>query len=416
MIVELPYGVGECLRMEIPEGTLVASHTAARGEPLTDPAAAIAAALDNPLDFPPLHQATVPGDRIAIALEAGLPRVESIVAGVVHALLQGTTEPQDIVLVAAAGDAPDGIDVLRSRLVSLLHDDVKTAIDVILHDPADSDNLAYLAVSREGKPIYLNRTLCDAEVVVPIGILRLADSLGYVGVHGGLFPTFSDETTQQRFRAPSSSNWEALRQRRCDEADEAAWMLGCQFAVQVVPGRGKALLHVLAGDSHTVEKQGRELCASAWQFQCEQPAQLVLVSIEGEADQQSWENFARALFAASQVVEDNGTIVLCTALARRPGTALRQLCSLDSDDVAMHELMREKTADALPARLLVQLRERARVYLLSELDQEDVEGLGVGYVEYAEDIERLQRQFESCIVLANAHRALLRTPSEPQSV
>jgi nickel-dependent lactate racemase len=401
--------------LEVPAEALVADCSVARGAPLSDPAAAVAAALDDPLDFPPLRRATVPGDRIAIALEAGLPQADSIVAGIVHTLLQGSAQPQDIALVVAAGDADQSREEVARELVRSLPEELRPAVDVVLHDPTDKNRLAYLAASSDGKPIYMNRTLCDADVVIPVGMLRMEDSLGYVGVHGALFPAFSDELTQQRFRAPSSSNWNALRRRRAEEADEAAWMLGCQFSIQVVPGPGQTLLHVLVGDSGAVERRGRELCAAAWQFESSRRAQLVLVSIEGGPEQQTWENFARALFAASQVVDDDGAIVLCTALARRPGPALRQLASTHDDQVVLHELMREKTPDAVPAKLLVELRDKVRVYLLSELPGEDVESLGLGYVESAGDVERLRRQFNSCIVLGNAHRAWIRTPAEPQN-
>ncbi len=415
MTVELPYGADRCLRVELPEESLVADCRAARGEPLSDPAAAVAAALDDPLEFPPLRQATVPGDRIAIALESGLPAAASIVAGIVHTLLQGSAEPQDIAVVVPAESAELGREEAAGRLLRLLPEEIRGEVDLVLHDPADKNRLAYLAASSDGKPIYLNRTLCDADVVIPVGILRLEESLGYIGVHGGLFPAFSDELTQQRFRAPSSTNWSALRRRREEEADEAAWMLGCQFSVQVVPGPGQSLLHVLAGDSQAVQRRGAELCAAAWRFETSRRAPLVLVSIEGGPEQQTWDNFARALFAASRVVDDDGAIVLCTALSRRPGPALRHLASLDDDQTLLHELMREKTPDAVPAKLLVQLREKVRIYLLSELPEDDVEQLGLGYVESAEDIERLRRQYDSCIVLANAHRAWIRTPQETPS-
>ncbi|MCO6459357.1 MAG: DUF2088 domain-containing protein, partial [Pirellulaceae bacterium] len=376
-----------------------------------DLAAAVAAALDAPLEYPPLRQALVPGDRVAIGLEAGLPRADCVLAGIVNTLLEGAIEPADICVVFAAGDRGAGAAGLLAELPGPL----RSEIDVQVHDPEDQASLAYLAASREGKPIYLNRTLCDADVVIPVGLVRLHETLSYVGVHGGLFPTFSDAATQQRFRAPSSTNWQSLRKRRRDEADEAAWLLGAHFTVQLVPGPGDRVLQVLAGDAAAVERQGAELCASAWRYESPARAKLVVATLEGGSAEQTWDNVARALFSASRIVDDDGAIVLCTDLDLPPGPALRQLASLEDDQVVLHGLMRDRSLDALLATLLLQTRQRAQVFLLSRLEGDVVENLGLGYVECEDDVERLCQRYESCILLANAHRAsveLARTASD----
>ena len=85
----------------------------------------------------------------------------------------------------------------------------------------------------EGKSIYLNRTIFDADVILPIGCMRLETSLGYHGIYGDLFPAFSDEETLRRFRAPSNENSVLLRRRRRQEVDEVGWLLGVALSVQV---------------------------------------------------------------------------------------------------------------------------------------------------------------------------------------
>ena len=78
-----------------------------------------------------------------------------------------------------------------------------------MSDPTEAPpaRLAYLAASSEGKPIYLDRALADADLVIPIGCLRLDGTLGYFGVGSTVFPTFSDAQNLQRFRAPHLIAW-----------------------------------------------------------------------------------------------------------------------------------------------------------------------------------------------------------------
>jgi hypothetical protein len=49
--------------------------------------------------------------------------------------------------------------------------------------------------------------------------------------------------------------------------------------------------------------------------------------------------------------------------------------------------------------------QRGRVYLMSNLDEETVEDLGLGYISSVEEIDRLAQRCDSCILLADAHRA-----------
>ncbi len=73
----------------------------------------------------------------------------------------------------------------------------------------------------------------------------------------------------------------------------------------------------------------------------------------------------------------------------------------------MHELNRDRSVDAVSASLLVEARQRNHIYLLSGLAVDAVEDLGLGYISSNEEISHLIQQFESCILLANAHHAVL---------
>jgi nickel-dependent lactate racemase len=187
--------------------------------------------------------------------------------------------------------------------------------------------------------------------------------------------------------------------------DEAAWLLGVQIVLRLVPGAGDSILQVLAGEAGAVAKGGRQACESAWLYHVPRRAGLVVAAIEGGPQEQTWENFGRALSVALAAVEDEGAIVLCTDLQRAPGPALRRLAEAEDDPAALRHIRRERSPDAVSASLLLEARQRAQVFLLSGLDEETVEDLGVGYVTAVDEIDRLCEQYESCVLLGDAHRA-----------
>lgn len=402
MLHTLRFGAAGAVEIDLPEEAWLADCGASRKAPLGNVAQATVDALAEPLEYPPLARAIVPGDRVALAIERGVPQATEVIAGVVAALGAAGVQPADITLVYAPGDKTTDVENLTASLPAEMRDELTT----LVHDPLDQPNLCFLGAAKDGRPMYLNRAICEADVAIPIGSLRLEESLGYFGVYGGLYPTFADDAARQRYRAPISTDAAVHQRRRREEADEAAWMLGSQLIVQVVPGPGDTVLNVLAGESHAVTKRGKKHCAAAWRFKVPRRASLVVAGVEGGPEQQTWENFARALFAASQVVAEDGAIVICTELKCQPEASLRRLMSTEGASDARHEILRDRTSDAISASLLVEARERARVYLLSDLGEEVVEDLGLGHVSQVEEVARLSRQHESCILISGAQHAV----------
>jgi nickel-dependent lactate racemase len=400
---KIRYGKKQELALDVPSKRLVAECSHQRAVPLDDPAAAVAAALSHPLHFPPFAQAVVPGDRVVIALDAGTPQVDAVVAGVIHTLCQASVQVEDITILAPPSETNGSV---RSRVLAGLEPQMAQQVQVAIHAPDVEGQLAYLAATTDGHPIYLNRLLCDADVVLPVETARVDSSLGYLGLHACLYPAFSDLETQARFRVPEATTVQYRRQRHREEANEVAWLLGIQFAVQVIPGPGDSILHVLAGQVDEIAQRSQRLCREAWTYAVPRTANLVIASITGGEDQQTWENFGRALYAASQVCGEGGTIVLCTDLRCQPGPALQCLVGHGRSADILNQLNNECSADAVSASLLIETCESKHIYLLSGLPEQTVEDLGLAFVAEPTDIGRLSQRHASCILLSDAHRAM----------
>ena len=399
---QIEFGCDSGVQLRLPPETCLVDCSPPRDRVLQDVSAAVAAMLDEPLDFPALASATVPGDQIVLAVDHEVPQAAAVVAGVVHSLVESAAAPENITLVQSNLDS--GAD--RQPLTSRLRADIRGRVNVLTHDPSDRRRLTYIAASREGKPIYLNRAVADADLLIPIGCIRPVGSLGYLGVSGGLFPTFADLDTQRRFYAPNCVYSSVHQRRRRDEAAEALWLLGSRFALQLISGSGDQVLHVLAGEVDAVAARGRQLAETAWNCAISRRSAMVVAAIEGGREQQTWPNVARALSAASRIVDEDGSVVLCTDLQEDPGPSLARLAGSDTLVKLQRDINRDRTPDALPASQLVRALGQAKVYLLSRLEADVVEGLGLGYVNNVEDIFRLANRHASCTFLANAQHAV----------
>jgi nickel-dependent lactate racemase len=405
----IPYGIDSSLDLGLATSDLLGVCDMPRGEPLADPAAALAAALASPLGFPPLNKAIVPGDRIVVALDSSAPQAGTLLAALVEYLLEAGAEPANLTVLRTQADCgADGEDP-RDYLPSGCREQVALEI----HDPAAKAQLGLLGSSHDGRPIYLNRTLLDADLAVPLGCLRAGDTLGYHGRHGGLFPAFADQKTLERYRKPRSGDARhEVEQRHRQEIDEIGWLLGTQFTVQVLPGAGDSLLAVLAGDPSEVFEQGERMFAEAWNFHLSRKASLVVAAVSGRAGLQTWDNLARALANAGRAVAEGGAIALCTELDAAPGQAVAALSQTDDWQAVLRRIRRDCPADALVAAEFIEICGRARVYLLSRLEESAVEELGLAPVANVADLKRLAGRHKSCIVLANAQHVRVTTDDD----
>ena len=395
----LRFGTESCLKLELANGGVPAEFGTPVGQPLADPAAAVAAAVVAPLEYPPLALSTTPGDKIVLTPDCSLPHVAQLTATVIQQLI-------------AAGVEPDGITVLRPQPegdpaaadpLAAIGAELRERIGLLSHDPNDRRQLAYLAANEAGEPILVNRALHEADLVLPIAELRDERSAGYFGIHGAIFPTFSDVKTQHRFRAFASLNAGGGHKRALiEEADHAAWLLGVNFTIQLLPAAGDGVLHVLAGESEAVRRRGRELYRDAWAATAPSRAALVVAGIEGGPGQQTWENLGRALQAAEALVEEDGAIAVCCEVGGRLGPAMQRLSAAESPEAGLRHVAKDRPADALPAAQLVHALQRDKVYLLSRLEPTVVEDLDIVPIANTEELVRLAQRYPSCILLSNA--------------
>jgi len=184
-----------------------------------------------------------------------------------------------------------------------------------------------------------------------------------------------------------------------------AWLLGVMLTIQIVPAAGDRVLHVIAGNAESVERRAIDLSKLAWDFEVPRRAELVVAAIEGGEDQQTWENVGRAVAAAARAVSDDGAVAICTELSTPPGPALEWIGRARDMPDALRHIRKQHSADATAAQELAAVLHRARVYLLSRLDESVVEELGLAAVGEGADIGRLVRRHGSCILLGSAQYA-----------
>jgi nickel-dependent lactate racemase len=376
------------------------------GCPLPVPAdltAQLRNALANPLDFPSIEQAIVPGDRVAILVDPLLPQMVELVSACISYLLEHGVQAEQLVVVLASHEPEDAME-LRNALTQVAGEE----IPIELHDADDQNKVAYVAANEESNPIYMNRTIVDADVVLPITCARGHSTLDYMGAYS-VFPLLTDRATRGEFYSLEKLDVADEHAKLTAWADQAAWWVGLLVVVQAVPAARLGISTIIAGTPTAVESAVQPLMESGWQV-TEEPTDVIVAMLEGGPSQQTWENFARVLHTARQLVARGGSIVLCTELSKRPGRGLHKLQNVHSStDMIAKKLAHDAADDALAAAVILEATRHCHVYLISALKPESVESLGMGPIQDASQLEHLLSQHNNCTLLGAAQHRFVGT-------
>src|SRR5262249_4346818 len=158
-----------------------------------------------------------PDDRLAVVVDGHLPRLAELIAGVFDHVVPAGVRPEDVTLVCAP---PGG----RQGWVDDLPDEYADS-RVEIHDPADRNRLSYLATTKGGRRLYLNRSLVDADQAIILCGREYDPLLGLTGPASAVYPALADAEARAGAR-------DRLLAGTPGEAEEVAWLLGTPFVVQ----------------------------------------------------------------------------------------------------------------------------------------------------------------------------------------
>lgn len=386
------------LDLEIAEGSLVPVRRRRPLTPLADPAAAVRQALEQPVGFPALRRALTPDDHVVVVVDEHLPQLATLLTPVLEHLVSAHIDPAAVTLLCQPGsESQPWVDELPDEFAD---------VRIEVHDPGDRRHLSYLATTRHGRRIYLNRTAVDADQLVVLGGRGYDPVLGYSGAEGMLYPILSDEETRQEMggrlslAVPGATPW-PVRQ----EAVEVAWLLGAPFLVQVIEAGGDQVAHVIGGTAES-GASGVQLLDACWRVEVDRPADTVVATVSGDPTRHGFADLARAAACASRVVKSRGRIVLLSQSDPVLPASVQLLRNADDPTQAVGLLKGQTTAGLAAAWQWATAAQQASIYLLSGLPEATSDELFATRLEDPHQVQRLLSGGGSTIILPDAHKTL----------
>jgi nickel-dependent lactate racemase len=378
----------------VPAERAVTLQRAAFTAPTASPGQLVRDALEKPFHFEPLRRALTPDDHVTIVIDPRLPHLAEMLAEVLRHLETAGIYPEAVTILSPPNSVDSWIDDLPDEL---------SDVTAETHDPTNQKNLAYLATTKGGRRLYLNRSLVEAEFVILLTGRRFDPHSGYAGAENAVFPALSNEETRAEFAGEFST---AAPKATEGEASEIAWLLGTPFLVQVIEGEGDTVQEVVAGLLES-SAEGVKRQDARWRGTVSTEPDTVIAAISGEPNSVSFLDLAKALATAARVVKKGGRIALLTTAAPELGPGAQLLRSLDGPEEAKKLLANEKPQDWAAAALWALAARRASLFLASGYPDNVAEELFATPIARESEVQRLIDTGGSVLLIPDAHKMMV---------
>lgn len=381
----------------------------AKVEPDIDLSAAMKEALAAPVFYPGLSESIFPGDSIAIVLQSDLPHPKLVLELLLEQLSSVNVEPTDIVVVVTArtaeqiGIEPALYEQPESNDPNGMPPPVFTVefgfsgINFQVHNLENPAGLAYLVANEGAEPIHVNRIMVDADVILPVATAAPGDIHQQTDC---IFPDFSTLEIKRRF-----ADGQGSFVSRWQEIELANDTLGAFFSIQLVVAPGNVIRQVICGARKDATDLARAATNELWTFDWSGESDVTVATIETDSNDQTWDDFASALIMASRVSSTDGPLVVWSELSVSPDRKIRKACMSQFEDGISGKLT--KTMQHVAAIV----NERP-VYLRSRLKRNVVEELGLGFVESAQEVNRIAESRSNGLLIRDAQKCQFKDRTE----
>ena len=347
---------------------------------LPDEAAGFREAVRRPIAAPPLREVVKASDRVAVVipdLTRPLPS-DRLLPWLFAELAHVPAERFTIV----NGTGSHRVNT-KEELAAMVGGDVLGRYRLVNHTAHDPSTMLPAGASRDGETVCLSREYVEADRRIVLGFIEPHFMAGFSGGYKGIFPAVADIASIMRYHDARTigdprSTWGLLEGNPTQAIiRHNGSLLPLAFCVNVTLNRRREITRFFCGDAIAAHEAGCAFSKTTAMVACPRPFPIVVTTNSGYPLDQNLYQTVKGMSAAAQIVEPGGYIATasrCNDGFPEHGNFKKLLFDhatpravLDTIEAPGFSLY-----DQWEAQLLALLRLKARVGLLSDLDDEDV--------------------------------------------
>lgn len=311
MIASIPYGRGT-IEVDVPNCIGICEPP--NIEPVMDEEKIISQAIRNPIGTKMLREIAEGKETAAIVIN-DITRpcpTRIMVEQILEELNFGGIEDRNITIVVATGNHRA---MTEEEYKAVLGEELCNRLKRASHNCMLANEMVAFGTTRRGVPIYINRIVAEADLVITTGLIAPHQSAGFSGGRKSIVPGVSGIETLTVHHSFPIRPIEPLMGKIEDnpfheEALEGAKMVGVDFMVNTVQNSENKVLFAVAGDIEKAFYAGVELCKKVWGVLIDRLADVVIVSPGGYPRDIDLHQAQKAVAAGELAVKSDGVIIL----------------------------------------------------------------------------------------------------------
>jgi nickel-dependent lactate racemase len=314
------------LSVQLPEGFQYRVLETRSARPLPDADAAIAEALDTPIDSFPLRELARGKSSAAISVcDITRPAPNRKVLPPVLARLEEAGIPREaITILIATGLHRPATD---AEIREICGAEIAATYRVVNHNARALAEHRHLGSTASGTPVYLDERFVSAELHLTLGFIEPHLMLGFSGGRKMIAPGLAAQETINVLHSPKF-----MREPRAVEGSiednplhsellEIARMARHDFLLDVALTRDRSIAGVFAGNPVEAHRRGVEFVSQAMLETLPEAADAVITTSGGYPLDLTFYQAIKGVTAASHIVKPGGKILLFASCGEGPGAA-----------------------------------------------------------------------------------------------
>lgn len=349
-------------------------------EGLPDEAAAFKEAIRNPIGSKPVREIIQSGEKVAVVIPditRALPN-ERLLTWLFDEL--DHVPAGNFVIISGTGSHRGNTEEEWVRMVG---ERIYRNYRCVNHDSADQGTHALAGNSPFGYEVHFNREYVEADRRILMGFIEPHFMAGFSGGYKAVFPGITDIDAIMHYHnaeniGHAQSTWGILDNNPTqDNVRAGGAILPVDLLINITLNNRHQITRFFLGDPIEAHEEGCAFCKKTAMAGCSEAFPVVITSNSGYPLDQNLYQSVKGLSAASQILADDGLILLaarCNDGFPAHGNFRRFLQEHDSAQAMLDTICTPgfRQMDQWQVQILARILVRGSVALLSELDPEDV--------------------------------------------
>jgi nickel-dependent lactate racemase len=328
---------------ELPPGREYRVLEAISATALADAPAAIAAALDSPIQARPL-EALARGKRSAAISVCDITRPvpNRVILPPLLERLERAGIPREAIVILIATGLHRG--ATADEVVEILGPEIAAAYRWGNHNARELPEHRSLGATRGGTPVYIDERFVAADLHITVGFVEPHLMLGFSGGRKLIVPGLAARQTIEAIHSPKFMRDERACAGSIEgnplhrELLEIAAMARHDFMVDVALTRERGIAGVFAGDPVEAHRRGVEFVSRAMRRRLDRPVDAVITTAAGYPLDLTFYQSLKGVTAAQHVVKPGGKILLVAACeVQRPDLFGAVVCQVPVADMLRYD-------------------------------------------------------------------------------